>query len=163
VYKIKRTWDHYYCTCPAWRNQGGAPVNARSCKHTKALLGEEYEAARIKLKNPYGAPSSSDKGARASKRQKKDSGDGDASGGSGAKVIPTLLLAVKWDLATGADPTGWWMSEKLDGVRCVKSLLISWLCLIRAVMFVVYIMTAKRCGVVWAIRSHHPRSSLIVR
>ncbi|KAG9094737.1 hypothetical protein FS749_011933 [Ceratobasidium sp. UAMH 11750] len=121
TYKVKRTWDHYYCTCPAWRNQGGSPVNARTCKHLKALLGEEYEAARIKLKNPYGAAatSSNDKGTRASKRQKKDSGDGAASGNGngGVKVDPKLLLAVKWDLTTGSDPTGWWMSEKLDGVR----------------------------------------------
>ncbi|KAG8744002.1 hypothetical protein FRC10_010981 [Ceratobasidium sp. 414] len=126
TYKVKRTWDHYYCTCPAWRNQGGSPTNARTCKHLKALLGEEYEAARIKLKNPYGAAASSNKGARASKRQKKDSGDGaasgSASGNSGVKVEPKLLLAVKWDLTTGSDPTGWWMSEKLDGVRYVGCL-----------------------------------------
>jgi DNA ligase-1 len=30
---------------------------------------------------------------------------------------PDLLLAVKWDLEKGIDPTGWWVSEKLDGVR----------------------------------------------
>lgn len=121
MYKIKRTWDHYYCTCPAWRNQGGVPTNARSCKHIKALLGEDYEAARVKLKNPHGADPSSSGGTRASKRAKKDSADNTGSGsGSGAKVVPELLLAVKWDLATGADPTGWWMSEKLDGVRSVS-------------------------------------------
>jgi len=28
-----------------------------------------------------------------------------------------LLLANKWDIETGPDPTGWWISEKLDGVR----------------------------------------------
>lgn len=33
------------------------------------------------------------------------------------KKIPDLLLAAKWDLDTGVDPTGWWISEKLDGVR----------------------------------------------
>lgn len=27
TYRIKRTGDHYYCTCPAWRNQGSVPVN----------------------------------------------------------------------------------------------------------------------------------------
>lgn len=30
------------------------------------------------------------------------------------KDVPELLLAFKWE---GQDPTGWWMSEKLDGVR----------------------------------------------
>ena len=33
--------------------------------------------------------------------------------------MPGLLLAVKWDLDSKADPTGWWCSEKLDGVRYV--------------------------------------------
>ncbi|KAG6877708.1 hypothetical protein C0993_004803 [Termitomyces sp. T159_Od127] len=33
------------------------------------------------------------------------------------KVIPRLLLANKWDVETGPDPTGWWISEKLDGLR----------------------------------------------
>ncbi|KAG5652748.1 hypothetical protein H0H81_003889 [Sphagnurus paluster] len=34
-----------------------------------------------------------------------------------SKSVPDLLLAVKWDLKTGIDPAGWWISEKLDGVR----------------------------------------------
>lgn len=38
----------------AWRNQAGAPVNARTCKHLKQLLGEAYENARLKLMNPDG-------------------------------------------------------------------------------------------------------------
>ena len=29
----------------------------------------------------------------------------------------SLLLAVKWHFERGVDPTGWWVSEKLDGVR----------------------------------------------
>jgi len=31
-----------------------------------------------------------------------------------------VLLAETW--SEDIDPTGWWMSEKLDGVRCVKIL-----------------------------------------
>jgi DNA ligase-1 len=31
-------------------------VNTRSCKHLKSLLGEKYEEARLKLKNPDGRP-----------------------------------------------------------------------------------------------------------
>ncbi|KAF3929611.1 hypothetical protein ABW19_dt0209812 [Dactylella cylindrospora] len=50
-YTIKRTYDHFYCTCPGWRINGG-PVNARSCKHLKALLGEKYEWERVEAKNP---------------------------------------------------------------------------------------------------------------
>ncbi|KAJ3172371.1 hypothetical protein HDU87_007875 [Geranomyces variabilis] len=114
TYTIKRTGDHYYCTCPAWRNQGGAPVDARSCKHLKQLLGEEYENARCLLNGgpPPGAPSTMVK--------RKGTAD-PAAGGPAAKkakaVAPPLLLAQSWNIATGIDPTGWWISEKLDGVR----------------------------------------------
>lgn len=33
----------------------------------------------------------------------------------GKVVIPPLLLAKRWDGML--DPKGWWLSEKLDGVR----------------------------------------------
>lgn len=109
-------------------------MNARSCKHLKELLGDKYEAARMKLKNPYGATSSKK---TAGKRKKTDDDDDDDDRkvkkkakkadeedddeeeevGATGKKVPELLLAVKWDLVTGADPTGWWISEKLDGVR----------------------------------------------
>ncbi|KAF9477620.1 DNA ligase/mRNA capping enzyme [Pholiota conissans] len=191
--------DHYFCSCPAWRNQGGAPINARTCKHLRTLLGEKYELARIKMKNPDGpqpkATSSKAKGKgkaapptpakpknggktaapkgsiEGQKRKRatseddndaEDDGDGDygtkrpakrarkpASSSKGkkksnaqeeveqededvdvpaveaedeqpstsGKSVPELLLANKWDIETGPDPTGWWISEKLDGVR----------------------------------------------
>ncbi len=38
-HRIKRTGDHYYCTCPAWRNQNYA-VNQRTCKHLREYLGD---------------------------------------------------------------------------------------------------------------------------
>ncbi len=113
------------------------PVNARTCKHLKELLGEAYELARLKYKNPDGPdPSSKSKPASKAKAKAKtakgkqradadgdddeDGEDGDGAAG-GAKAIPELLLAAKWDLETGPDPTGWWISEKLDGVRYVAS------------------------------------------
>src|SRR5277367_3136843 len=40
------------------------------------------------------------------------------------KSVPELLLANKWDLGKGPDPTGWWISEKLDGVQQQISFLI---------------------------------------
>lgn len=42
-------------------------MNARSCKHLKALLGDDYEEARIRLKNPDAPPP---KGKPASKAKK---------------------------------------------------------------------------------------------
>jgi DNA ligase 1 len=145
------------------------PINARSCKHLRAILGDKYEDARIKLKNPHGASTKAStrpqrgkpKGKTTSrsnpgaKRKRDQDEDDDEDGDNGdkpakkarkaaskdgdddddddnddeedeeededdippVKKVPELLLANKWDLATGPDPTGWWMSEKLDGVR----------------------------------------------
>ncbi|KAF4601523.1 hypothetical protein EYR38_006177 [Pleurotus pulmonarius] len=119
----------------AWRNQGGMPVNARTCKHLKELLGEKYELARLKYKNPDGPDPSSNRKpaskakAKAAKGKQRANADGDGAeddddegedadgAAGGAKAVPELLLAAKWDLETGPDPTGWWISEKLDGVR----------------------------------------------
>ncbi|KAJ7853573.1 DNA ligase [Mycena olivaceomarginata] len=134
TYKIKRTWDHYYCQCPAWRNQAccilhhvfrhaGAPVDARTCKHLREFLGDAYEAARLKWRNPSGPalkPTSKAKPKSKGKGKKKagdDDDDDDDDDDSGGKKVPELLLANKWDIETGPDPTGWWISEKLDGVR----------------------------------------------
>ncbi|KAH8152518.1 uncharacterized protein LAJ45_03358 [Morchella importuna] len=51
LYTMKRTGDHYYCTCPAWRRAAGA-VNSRTCKHLQSLFGVGYEEARLELTNP---------------------------------------------------------------------------------------------------------------
>lgn len=96
--------------------QGGAPVNARTCKHLKGLLGEEYENARLFLKNPDGPqPKVKSRGKGKAKATGQGEGDDDGDG----KSVPQLLLANKWDLDNGIDPTGWWISEKLDGVRFI--------------------------------------------
>lgn len=134
------------------------PVNARSCKHLKSLLGDKYEAARMKLKNPHGSQGSprkklqsktkspakrkrkdadEEEDAKPVKRPRKPVSSGSKKGNTGideeeeeeeeddaetvsaGKKVPELLLANKWDIEKGADPTGWLMSEKLDGVRLV--------------------------------------------
>ncbi|KAJ3026036.1 UNVERIFIED_CONTAM: hypothetical protein HDU68_006308 [Siphonaria sp. JEL0065] len=161
-YTIKRTHDHYYCTCPAWR-MNKFPIDARSCKHLAAVLGESYEKTRLKFKNPQGllrsglqatapAPAKkpkrkatdsegeesdastsgkSAKKATASKKKKKDTSDADDDELDAAEKFttknrakrdeiklkqPALLLAQKYEPGS-VDPTGWWISEKLDGVR----------------------------------------------
>jgi DNA ligase-1 len=97
-------------------------VNARTCKHLQSFLGADYEAARLKYRNPDGPTPKAAKKA-AGKRKKADDEDGDEDGeeegGSSGKTVPGLLLANKWDIETGPDPTGWLISEKLDGVRLV--------------------------------------------
>lgn len=90
-YVIKNVGGIYSCICPAWRNQSIA-IEKRTCKHIRKLRGDAAEEERIGGDVPERA---------------KDAKDG-------AKA-PPLLLAERWDGAT--DVKGWWMSEKLDGVR----------------------------------------------
>jgi DNA ligase 1 len=91
-YVIKNVGGVYSCSCPAWRNQSTA-IERRTCKHIRKLRGDAEEEARI--------------GGALPQKPAKVAGD-DAEG-------PPILLAESWDSA--ADLSGWWMSEKLDGVR----------------------------------------------
>jgi DNA ligase-1 len=90
-YILKNVGGVYSCSCPAWRNQSIA-IEQRTCKHLRKLRGDAAEEVRIGGALPA-AP-------------KPKGGDAQA---------PPLLLAESWDCAT--DPTGWFLSEKLDGVR----------------------------------------------
>ena len=94
TYTVSRRGDIYTCTCPAWRNQG-ATLDRRTCKHLRGYLGDDAETARVGSAPPRAG------GGRA-QAVKKD-------------TAPPILLAQKWQ--TDHDPAGWWMSEKLDGVR----------------------------------------------
>src|ERR1700756_589482 len=89
-YILKNVGGVYSCTCPAWRNQSVA-IERRTCKHLRKLRGDSAEETRIGGDLPP-----------APKPAKAD--------GS-----PPLLLAEPWDGVI--DPAGWWLSEKLDGVR----------------------------------------------
>ena len=89
-YVLKNTGGVYSCTCPAWRNQS-LPIEQRTCKHLRKLRGEEAEKSRVgTLPERAKTPG-----------EKPDK--------------PPLLLAHRWENDHGL--AGWWMSEKLDGVR----------------------------------------------
>src|SRR5712664_4152798 len=90
-YVLKNVGGVYSCTCPSWRNQS-IGIERRTCKHLRKLRGDAGEEARIGSALPV--------------RPVVKEGD---------SQTPELLLAESWDLT--ADPTGWWLSEKLDGVR----------------------------------------------
>jgi DNA ligase-1 len=94
-YVLKNVGGVYSCTCPAWRNQSTA-IERRTCKHLRKLRGDAAEEARL--------------GGALPQRPAKKS-----TGGSEEEAGPPLLLAQNWDNAN--DLAGWWMSEKLDGVR----------------------------------------------
>lgn len=51
------------------------PLNARSCKHLRTILGDEYEDARVGVSKPKGAASSKGK-------RKRDNADNAAAGTS---------------------------------------------------------------------------------
>src|SRR5262249_29125649 len=89
-YVLKNVGGVYSCTCPAWRNQS-LTIEKRTCKHLRKLRGDTAEEERVGGAAPVRAKEAAEK-------------DG-----------PPLLLAESWDGVTNL--AGWWMSEKLDGVR----------------------------------------------
>src|SRR5438874_8864236 len=91
-YVLKNIGGVYSCSCPAWRNQS-VGIERRTCKHLRKLRGDAAEEARV-----GGALPPQSQAATATDVQ-----------------APPLLLAEPWDGV--ADPAGWWLSEKLDGVR----------------------------------------------
>ena len=90
-YVLKNVGGVYSCTCLAWRHQSVA-VERRTCKHLRKLRGDAAEEARIGSPLPAKPKVA-----------------------TGAVQAPPLLLAEIWDGVR--DPKGWWVSEKLDGVR----------------------------------------------
>jgi len=100
TYTLSRQGTVYMCSCPAWKNQG-APVDMRTCKHLRAYLGEDAEIKRL--------------GALPSRAASTRSASGKSGPVNKKETAPPVLLAHKWE--TEHDPTGWWMSEKLDGIR----------------------------------------------
>jgi DNA ligase-1 len=83
-----------YCA-PAPRGNQSLGIEKRTCKHLRKLRGDAAETERVGNALPI----------------RKNDGDeeGDESKG------PPLLLAHVWE--NDLDLAGWWMSEKLDGVR----------------------------------------------
>ncbi|MEQ1569477.1 MAG: DNA ligase [Myxococcota bacterium] len=92
-YVLRNDGGVYSCTCPAWRHQS-APIDKRTCKHLKRLRGEAAEIERLGSYTPPPRAASAE----------ADPGK-----------APPVLLAERWP--ESHDPTGWWVSEKLDGVR----------------------------------------------
>ncbi len=98
-YLLKNVGGVYSCSCPAWRNQSSG-LEKRTCKHLKKVRGEAAENERLGLN----AVSSGLSAVEAAIDPEQE-----------AKLGPPILLAESWDNCL--DLSGWWMSEKLDGVR----------------------------------------------
>ena len=109
VYELKRVGDTYSCSCPSWRNQKGAG-SMRTCKHLKALRGEQAELERL-----GGDPKAFFASGNRVAGQAAAAGAGVAP--TNEAVVKTVALADSWDGVR--DLTGWALSEKLDGMRCL--------------------------------------------
>lgn len=111
------------CSCPAWRNSGGA-VERKTCKHIRQVAGAAAEAARL-----AGGPIQATTVTQNQKvaitpltTAKQEIIDRAASQGRKLRQDektalngPPVLLAHSWNGET--DPTGYLLSEKRDGVR----------------------------------------------
>ncbi len=107
-YELKNIGGVYSCSCPAWRNAGGG-IDRRTCKHLKQYRGVEAEAARL------GANAADIAGPTPKPKKPKAASAGGGDDDEAGDGAPPVLLAHKWE--NDVDLTGWWMSEKLDGVR----------------------------------------------
>ncbi len=109
-YEVKKVGGVVSCSCPAWRNLGG-PIDTRVCKHMKANIDQGCfspgQQAAVGFQVTPAAAS-------AIAFKTKGGVTPPLTGKSQKVEEPPLLLAHSWD---DEDPTGWWMSEKLDGVR----------------------------------------------
>jgi DNA ligase-1 len=102
------------CSCVAWKMQS-QPIDMRTCKHLVKHLGVDEELARVgfdalptavKKKLAKKGTKSGVPVKKSTKKVKKE---------VVPKEVPELLLAHSWD--NDQDVTGYWISEKLDGVR----------------------------------------------
>lgn len=96
------------CSCSSWLNCPGH-VSSKTCKHIRQVAGVAAEAARI------GFVQTGTTTGRMQTAQPNIVITNIVV--SSKKPTPALLLAHSWDGAL--DPTGYWLSEKLDGVRCL--------------------------------------------
>jgi len=109
-YLLRNVGGVYSCNCPAWRNQS-IRIEKRTCKHLKAFRGEAIELARI-----AGSTTASKSPSTTTRPSSGLSVTVSAIPASAdSKTVPPLLLAHSWDNVQ--DLSGYWMSEKLDGIR----------------------------------------------
>ena len=113
-YIMRNVGGIYDCSCVAWKMQS-RQIDIRTCKHLCEYLGVESERTRVGNDN------------MPTKYKRK--GPSVLKTAAVVSISPTAptptpvvkkslpcLLADKYE---DSDPTGWWMSEKLDGVRAI--------------------------------------------
>ena len=116
VYTVKRTRGVYSCSCPAWRFQS-LPIDQRTCKHITSIIGEDADKNRLAASpERERVPVNVKDGTTLQPTRKIEFSAGEEPGaGEEPPASVQFMLAEAWD--EKLDPTGYWMSEKLDGVR----------------------------------------------
>jgi DNA ligase-1 len=95
-------------------------VKAKPTSKRKKADDDEDEEDDVDSKPAKKARKPASKGkAKAKDEDEGEDAEDDEDEAPSGKSVPELLLANKWDIEKGPDPTGWWISEKLDGVRYV--------------------------------------------
>ena len=115
IYTIKKVRGVISCSCPAWLHQS-LPIDKRTCKHITALIGEGVDSARV-----ANAPVREHVPVEGIEKKKKveimvDKDDDTPVVTKAQAETIAFMNAETWD-EDEVDPTGYWMSEKLDGVR----------------------------------------------
>jgi DNA ligase-1 len=118
-YIMRNIGGVYDCSCVAWKMQS-RPIDLRTCKHLCEYLGVENERARVGNEN---MPT---KYKRAGANPLAAATIVNMASPAPAVAAPAATPAVKKsypcllaEAHKNEDPTGWWMSEKLDGVRAI--------------------------------------------
>ncbi len=121
-FRARRAGAAWFCSCPAFKKHPGS-AKERTCRHVR-------EARRAAGEPPAGAPPKPSPPPKAAAPPKPSPAPppphlATASLADllepirplpwGAGAAPPLLLAHTFE--PERDPTGWWMSEKLDGIR----------------------------------------------
>jgi DNA ligase 1 len=128
-YLVRKIGGVVDCSCPAWRNLGG-PIDNRVCKHIKANIdpacllpqAQAVLTGTVSVNPSPAQPRLPRAGLGVpmtiALNQQRLTKTGKVSTAHKASLVkstaPPCLLAHKW---TDEDPTGWWVSEKLDGIR----------------------------------------------
>ena len=94
TYKESSNGPYYHCTCPGWKFIK-APIEKRRCKHIMTISQSSTSVPK---------PTKPVETVQQNRKRKKD------------EAYIEAALAEKW---TSEDPTGYYMSEKLDGMRCL--------------------------------------------
>jgi len=140
-YVIKKVGGVVFCACIAWKQMGGSNED-RVCKHIRAYVDPRclpraalLRAGMIVAETKPAAVGEGKVGSVSGfmdKLKEREKAELEADRSLSAKIakvfppkkipalppkkIPALLLAMKW---TNQNPTRWWMSEKMDGVRAL--------------------------------------------